>query len=202
MDYNTVSNALSSALNNLGNRGNVGIGSDPLVEEAMRLSLQTSQQEERKYEELENQLVSRGLKILTVPNDGNCLFHAVALQELGSIEFHSDLRANVISFMRNNKDRFVHFVTSNWENYLATMSCNGEYGTNLEIQTLSEFFGKPIEIYSDESGAEPMNTFQGDYYFESPIRLSYHRGNHYNAVVPITTEEFVIPPFGFAKFRR
>eukprot|EP01126_Amoeba_proteus_P012275 TRINITY_DN15038_c0_g1_i2.p1 TRINITY_DN15038_c0_g1~~TRINITY_DN15038_c0_g1_i2.p1 ORF type:complete len:175 (+),score=36.57 TRINITY_DN15038_c0_g1_i2:153-677(+) len=133
MDYNTVSNALSSALNNLGNRGNVGIGSDPLVEEAMRLSLQTSQQEERKYEELENQLVSRGLKILTVPNDGNCLFHAVALQELGSIEFHSDLRANVISFMRNNKDRFVHFVTSNWENYLATMSCNGEYGTNLGI---------------------------------------------------------------------
>eukprot|EP01126_Amoeba_proteus_P012274 TRINITY_DN15038_c0_g1_i14.p1 TRINITY_DN15038_c0_g1~~TRINITY_DN15038_c0_g1_i14.p1 ORF type:complete len:156 (+),score=29.94 TRINITY_DN15038_c0_g1_i14:369-836(+) len=107
MDYNTVSNALSSALNNLGNRGNVGIGSDPLVEEAMRLSLQTSQQEERKYEELENQLVSRGLKILTVPNDGNCLFHAVALQELGSIEFHSDLRANVISFMVWKNEKLV-----------------------------------------------------------------------------------------------
>lgn len=47
---------------------------------------------------------------------------------------------------------------------------------------------------------EPMNIFQGSHHNPNPIRLSYHRGNHYNAVVPITDEEFVVPPTSFGKF--
>eukprot|EP01094_Clydonella_sp_ATCC50884_P009433 TRINITY_DN1896_c0_g3_i3.p1 TRINITY_DN1896_c0_g3~~TRINITY_DN1896_c0_g3_i3.p1 ORF type:complete len:159 (-),score=33.25 TRINITY_DN1896_c0_g3_i3:43-519(-) len=43
-------------------------------------------------------------------------------------------------------------------------------------------FNRPIEIYAHR--AEPLNVFHGSYATaEPPIRLSYHDGNHYNAVI-------------------
>ena len=58
------------------------------------------------------------------------------------------------------------------------------HGNNPEIQAISELFNRPIEVYCPENGAAPLNIFHAEYKTEdAPIRLSYHDGNHYNAVV-------------------
>jgi len=83
------------------------------------------------------------------------------------------------------------------------------------VQALSETQGRTIEVYNDKCGGgtasrtsslltkpEPMNTFQGSHLNPNPLRLSYHQGNHYNAVLPITSEEFVIPPTSYGQWKK
>lgn len=59
------------------------------------------------------------------------------------------------------------------------------WGDDLEIEALSEIYGRPIEIYAYSS--QPMRTFHESVQNEEnpvqPIRVSYHGRNHYNAVV-------------------
>lgn len=58
------------------------------------------------------------------------------------------------------------------------------HGNNPEIQAISELFNRPIEVFSPDNGATPLNIFHAEYKTDdAPIRLSYHDGNHYNAVV-------------------
>jgi OTU domain-containing protein 5 len=58
------------------------------------------------------------------------------------------------------------------------------HGNNPEIQAISELFNRPVEVYTPENAATPLNIFHAEYKTDdAPIRLSYHDGNHYNAVV-------------------
>lgn len=179
--------------------GSINNNQDREIQEAMRISKLQAEKDRNKYEALENALVGRGLKLRIVSDDGNCLFRAVSYLVNGKDSEHAEVRANVISYMTANREHFEPFVSGyDFDSYLMTMSCDGEYGTNLEVQALSEVYLRPVEVYHDEGGSDqPMNIFQGDNYNPLPIRLSYHRGNHYNAVEPINSEEFVIPPTGF-----
>jgi len=176
---------------------------DNQLEQALKLSKQISEKDTMKYEKLENALVSRGLKIFKVNDDGNCLFRALSFLVYGTVDLHADVREKIVNYMRSAKEHYSEFVTDDFDFYLTKMSVDGEYGTNLEVQASVEVFGRPVEVYSDESGAEPLNILQGSHHFETqkPIRISYHRGNHYNAVIPIESEETVIPPTGFGKFQ-
>jgi OTU domain-containing protein 5 len=45
-------------------------------------------------------------------------------------------------------------------------------------------FNRPIEVFCPENGGSPLNIFHAEYKTQdAPIRLSYHDGNHYNAVI-------------------
>ena len=58
------------------------------------------------------------------------------------------------------------------------------HGNNPEIQAISELFNRPVEVFCPDNGAVPLNIFHAEYKTaDAPIRLSYHDGNHYNAVV-------------------
>ena len=58
------------------------------------------------------------------------------------------------------------------------------HGNHTEIQAISELFNRPVEVFCPENGAKPLNIFHAEYKTsDAPIRLSYHHGNHYNAVV-------------------
>jgi len=58
------------------------------------------------------------------------------------------------------------------------------HGNNPEIQAISELYNRPVEVFVPENGAEPINIFHAEYKTsDAPIRLSYHDGNHYNAVI-------------------
>lgn len=68
--------------------------------------------------------------------------------------------------------------------YIKRKRQEGVHGNNPEIQAISELFNRPIEVFSPEGGATPLNIFHAEYKTDdAPIRLSYHDGNHYNAVI-------------------
>jgi hypothetical protein len=61
---------------------------------------------------------------------------------------------------------------------------NGVHGDNAELQAISELFNRPIEVFTPETGSNPLNIFHSEYKTDdAPIRLAYHDGNHYNAVI-------------------
>jgi OTU domain-containing protein 5 len=68
--------------------------------------------------------------------------------------------------------------------YIRRKRQDGVQGNTPEIQAISELFNRPIEVFSPENGSTPLNIFHAEYKTDdAPIRLSYHDGNHYNAVI-------------------
>jgi OTU domain-containing protein 5 len=85
--------------------------------------------------------------------------------------------------MAKERDHYSQFVTEDFNEYIARKRKDGCFGNNLEIQAIGEIFNRPVHVYS--YSADPINIFHGNYDTKDnpPIRLSYHGGNHYNAVV-------------------
>jgi len=130
-------------------------------------------------------LKNKGLEMMLQAGDGNCLFRAVSLQIYGDPEVHMDVRKSCIDFMAKDREHFVHFIEDEtFDDYIKRKRCFGVHGNNPEIQAISELYNRPVEVYVPQNGAEPINIFHAEYKTcDVPIRLSYHDGNHYNAVV-------------------
>mmetsp|Transcript_14662 Transcript_14662/g.21575 ORF Transcript_14662/g.21575 Transcript_14662/m.21575 type:complete len:501 (-) Transcript_14662:77-1579(-) len=130
-------------------------------------------------------LKQRGLEILLQEGDGNCLFRAVSLQVYGSADMHAQIRKQCLDHMAKDEEHFSHFVTGEaFADYIERKRQDGVHGNNPEIQAISELFNRPVEVFTPDNGATPLNIFQTEYKTaDVPIRLSYHDGNHYNAVV-------------------
>nr|XP_024380796.1 OTU domain-containing protein 5-B-like isoform X2 [Physcomitrium patens] len=124
----------------------------------------------------------KGLEVRHMAEDGNCLFRAVADRVYGDAEMYDETRQMCIDYMEKERDHFSQFVTESFTAYCKRKRRDKVYGNNLEIQAMAEIYNRPIHIYS--YSAEPINIFHGSYETDlPPIRLSYHRGNHYNAIV-------------------
>ena len=130
-------------------------------------------------------LKRRGLEIVEQDGDGNCLFRAVALQVYGDSAAHPEVRKLCCDFMAHDPDHFGEFVDEDFAEYIARKRLDGVHGNNPELQALCELFNRPLEVYTPEAGPhQPINIFHGEYKTSDvPIRLSYHDGNHYNAVI-------------------
>uniref|UniRef100_A0A1D1Z6K1 ubiquitinyl hydrolase 1 n=1 Tax=Anthurium amnicola TaxID=1678845 RepID=A0A1D1Z6K1_9ARAE len=124
----------------------------------------------------------KGFEVKRMLEDGNCLFRAVADQVYGDPEAYDMVRQMCIDYMERERDHFSQFVTEGFTSYSKRKRRDKVYGNNVEIQALSEMYNRPIHIYSYST--EPINIFHGGYNTDTPpIRLSYHRGNHYNSLV-------------------
>lgn len=130
-------------------------------------------------------LKRRGLEIVEQDGDGNCLFRAVSLQVYGDASSHAEVRRQCMDFMSSDPEHFGCFVEENFQDYISRKRQDGVHGNNPELQALSELFNRPVEVFTPQAGADrPMNIFHAEYKTsDQPIRLSYHDGNHYNAVV-------------------
>jgi len=130
-------------------------------------------------------LKKRHLEMVEQEGDGNCLFRAVSLQVYGEPNNHAEARKRCMDFMAKNEEHFAQFIPDEpFRTYVARKRILGVHGNNPEIQAFSELFNRPVEIYEPQNGASPINIFQGEYKTsDDPIRLSYHDGNHYNAIV-------------------
>lgn len=125
---------------------------------------------------------ARGFEVRRMAADGNCLFRAVADQVYGDPELYDLTRQMCIDYMEKERDHFSPFVTEGFTAYCKRKRRDKVYGNNMEIQAMSEMYNRPIHIYI--YSIEPINIFHGSYNTDSPpIRLSYHRGNHYNSLV-------------------
>ncbi|KAJ7529941.1 hypothetical protein O6H91_15G072000 [Diphasiastrum complanatum] len=132
--------------------------------------------------QFENELRrAKGLEVRRMAEDGNCLFRAVADQVYGDPEMYDETRQLCIDYMETERDHFSQFVTESFTTYCKRKRRDKVYGNNLEIQAMAEMYNRPIHIHS--YSAEPINIFHGSYETDlPPIRLSYHRGNHYNSL--------------------
>lgn len=131
-------------------------------------------------------LKKRGLEMVEQEGDGNCLFRAVSLQVYGDASMHSEVRQKCLNFMAMDETHFSQFITDEpFREYITRKRQDGVHGNNPEIQAISELFNRPVEVFVPENGAaSPLNIFHSQYKTEdTPIRLSYHDGNHYNAVI-------------------
>ena len=120
--------------------------------------------------------------------DGNCLFRAVALQVYGDASSHGEVRRRCLDYMADDEEHFGQFVPGEaFGDYVSRKRRDGAYGNNPEIQAVSELYNRPVEVYVPANGADPINIFHAEYGgsgpTDCPIRLSYHDGEHYNAVV-------------------
>jgi len=129
-------------------------------------------------------LKKRGLEMVEQKGDGNCLFRAVSLQVYGDAEVHMDVRRRCLDFMSKDEAHFSEFVVDEpFMQYILRKRQNGVHGNNPEIQAISELYNRPVEVFVPSNGAIPINIFQAAYKTcDAPLRLSYHDGNHYNAV--------------------
>jgi OTU-like cysteine protease len=147
-------------------------------------------------------LKRQGLELVVQEGDGNCLFRAVSLQVYGDASMHGQVREQCLDFMAANGDHFGQFVTGEaFADYVKRKRRLGVHGNNPEIQAISELFNRPVQVYVEDAHVNnnhstsnsptnsqghlvPMNIFQTGYKTsDAPIRLSYHDGNHYNAVI-------------------
>eukprot|EP00536_Pseudo-nitzschia_multiseries_P002470 jgi/Psemu1/235714/estExt_Genewise1.C_330082 len=127
----------------------------------------------------------RGLEIKEQAGDGNCLFRAISLQVYGDPSMHAQVRKQCMDHMERDQEHFSQFVTGEpFQQYVARTRQDGVHGNNPEIQASSELFNRPIEVFTPQNGSAPLNIFHAEYKTgDVPIRLSYHDGNHYNAVI-------------------
>lgn len=132
-----------------------------------------------------DRLRERRLELVKQEGDGNCLFRAVSLQVYGDASMHGEVRRRCLDFMCGDQKHFAQFITGEpVDDYLRRKRRDGVHGNNPEIQALSELFNRPVEVFVPECGATPINIFHAEYKTsDAPIRLSYHDGNHYNAVI-------------------
>ncbi|CAM6040835.1 unnamed protein product [Sphagnum compactum] len=124
----------------------------------------------------------KNLEVRRMAEDGNCLFRSIADQIYGDAEMYSETRQMCIDYMEKERDHFSQFVTESFTAYCKRKRRDKVYGNNLEIQAMAEMYNRPIHIYSYST--EPINIFHGSYETDlPPIRLSYHRSNHYNSLL-------------------
>lgn len=112
------------------------------------------------------------------------MFRAVAHQLYADEDMHGEVRRLCMDYMERNRDHFAPFVAENFSSYVARKRQPGQHGNHVELQAISEMFGRPLEIY--EYSENPRNIFYPAITpldVNIPIRLSYHGSSHYNSVV-------------------
>ncbi len=148
----------------------------------------TNEQEEefetwkRKEESFEKLLNTINLQIHEVDGDGNCLFRAVAHSLYGDEEYHDLVREKTMDYIVKNRDFYESYVSIDFDCYVEFKRKLATWGDDLEIQALSELYGRPITIYAYSTDPLWWLGEQENSDIE-PIRISYHNWSHYNAVV-------------------
>lgn len=166
------------------------------LEEGEKEALHHSRNVEAKlFDEL---LTKKGLKIVEVTPDGNCLYKSVIMQLGDSSESRlSQLREQTSTYMMQHMHDFLPFTSNiqtgemftpdEYEKYCSDIKGTNSWGGQLELRAISQVLQHPIEVYQ----ASTPIVHIGEELERQPLRLSYHRhqyglGEHYNAVFPDT----------------
>ncbi|XP_044167678.1 LOW QUALITY PROTEIN: OTU domain-containing protein 5-A-like [Acropora millepora] len=140
----------------------------------------SNEEMERQFEQALKE--KKGYIIKKMSQDGACLFRAVAEHVYGDQEMHSEVRRHCMDYMLKNADYFSQYVTEDFNGYIMRKRESHCHGNHVEIQAMCEIYNRTIEVY--QYSTEPINIFHSSYKTDyEPIRVSYHNGVHYNAVL-------------------
>ncbi|CAK0864335.1 unnamed protein product, partial [Prorocentrum cordatum] len=115
--------------------------------------------------------------------DGDCLFRCFSDQLYGTPEHHGLVRDRCSTYVACEQERFRQLCAGPFEELLARIRREGEWGDVLEIEALSAMYDRRIEIYAPGS-QEPMRTFRQECGPPSrePVRLQYEGLSHYSSL--------------------
>lgn len=135
-----------------------------------------------------------GLKDFAVTNfiegDGNCQFYAVSMVLQGNPDLHQDLRASAVTYMKDNKEDFQHFVVldgqhKTWDEYCTNMSKDKEYGDQLTLLALARKYQRNFLVVSDSENHNSVLVVpvQGSEAKDEPYLPLYLNQLHYELVL-------------------
>ncbi len=155
---------------------------DPTMKTSAQLAAEIKK--EKKFIEV---LASKGLIVVEIEGDGNCMFRAISHQLFLNEDQHEELRRKCVDHLIENKARFSMFCFDDFDQHIEHMSQVGVWGDELELRALEEIIDRPIRIFSSDApdqGTPLSNNFEELELLNGvvPITLSYHGSNHYNSV--------------------
>ena len=131
-------------------------------------------------------LANRGLRLVCVPPDGNCLFHAVVRQLPEPHITHLDLRQMTANCISTNRLDFEPFVTSDFDQLVRDLARPTEWAGDDALRGVAEVLRTTIRViamdsvdvvYEPKLGSGTLVT--------SEIVLFYNGTTHYDAVEPM-----------------
>lgn len=125
----------------------------------------------------------RGFLIKEMEEDGACLFRAISCQIYGDQDMHDMIRQQTMDYIYQNREYFEQFLTEDIHSYVKRKRQNHLHGNHIEIQAMSEMYNRPVELYC--YNMTPINIYNPEQLKNGhdPLRLSYHRYSHYNAIL-------------------
>ncbi|CAG9766633.1 unnamed protein product [Ceutorhynchus assimilis] len=136
---------------------------------------------QKKDESFSQALSNLGWQIKPINEDGACLFRSIADQIYNNQELHFKVRQECMDYIVRNRARFEPYITEDFGKYVARKRQWFVHGNHLEIQAMSEYYNRTIEVYCYK--IQPINIFNFSPHSHKPIRLSYHRMCHYNSII-------------------
>jgi hypothetical protein len=147
---------------------------------------------QREFQKLDHFLKTRDLKIHTVDADGSCLFSSFAIHIPGATG--ESVREEAVRFMLEHPHDFAPFIDTEaypegFVDYCARMRLRTTWGGQLEIQALSQVF--KVNVYVFQTGGKSTIKMVNFDNGSKCVTLSYHEGEHYNAVVMLDSTETI-----------
>lgn len=140
-------------------------------------------------EKIEKKLRQKGLALLDVPADGDCLFHALAdqLKRVGTEKTDGEIRSEVVEYIREHKDEYVGFMDNDKgakgvEAYCEKMSKKGCWGGDIEINAAANVYKCSITVFSADANDIVIGS-GGKKLTIAYLKHDLCTGEHYNSVI-------------------
>jgi hypothetical protein len=136
------------------------------------------------YMNLADRLKHYGLKEKKVEGDGNCQFRSLSDQLFGSTDRHAEVRRMTINQLKSANDLYEPYVPEDYDEYVAKMSKDGEWGDHVTLQAAADCYGRRICVLSSYKtnfiiDIKPQKTLH-----PRVLWLSFWAEVHYNSLYP------------------
>lgn len=140
-------------------------------------------------EKIEKKLHQKGLALLDVPADGDCLFHALAdqLKRVGTEKTDGEIRSEVVEYIREHPDEYAGFMGSDEgvkgvETYCEKMNKKGCWGGDIEINAAANVYKCSITVFSADANDIVIGS-GGKKLTIAYLKHDLCTGEHYNSVI-------------------
>ncbi len=154
--------------------------------------LTTEINNEQKITDTIKSIEQKGLKVIDVPGDGNCFFHALAIFLNNDADA---IRQTAVNHIRENQSIFSEFFDEEIESALTRIEESGEWADNILIQAVANAFDIRINILNVEGRTIEIQPYKQDRIeFIREVKVFY-TGNHYMAILETNEKDKVYHDF-------
>ena len=136
------------------------------------------------YMNLADRLKHYGLREKKVDGDGNCQFRSLSDQLFGTTDRHPEVRRMAISQLRSKRELYDPYVPEDYEDYVAKMAKDGEWGDHVTLQAAADVYGRRICVLSSYKTSFIIDIKPQDTKHPRVLWLSFWAEVHYNSLYP------------------